>query len=155
MSSESIKEEIKKYVQAIETNYNETIKNLKIKIEEADKKFKKHRNQNVPDIIQKGDLEFLFVDSIEETRKEIMKRRLRNEVNMRKKFGLSEKDGNDAKEFEESLIKLANFNNGKVKVSDFTSVDKFNLLDLFVNNEKTMLKIYETLFPNKHIIGNQ
>jgi hypothetical protein len=30
--------------------------------------------------------------------------------------------------------------------------DKCNLLDLFVNNEKTLLKIYEALFP--HRAGN-
>jgi hypothetical protein len=27
--------------------------------------------------------------------------------------------------------------------------DKCNLLDLFVNNEKTLLKIYEALFPHR------
>lgn len=44
------------------------------------------------------------------------------------------------------LVQLAK---NKVKVSDFTQRDKYNLLDLFVNNEKTLLKIYETLFPQK------
>jgi len=42
------------------------------------------------------------------------------------------------------LVQLAK---NKVKVNDFTQRDKYNLLDLFVNNEKTLLKIYETLFP--------
>ena len=32
---------------------------------------------------------------------------------------------------------------------DFTNKDKYNLLDLFVNNEQTLLKMYEALFPNK------
>jgi hypothetical protein len=36
-----------------------------------------------------------------------------------------------------------------VKLSDFTVRDKCNLLDLFVNNEKTLLKIYEALFPHR------
>jgi len=34
-------------------------------------------------------------------------------------------------------------------MSDFTSKDKCNLLDLFVNNEKTLLKVYEALFPHR------
>jgi len=37
----------------------------------------------------------------------------------------------------------------RVKYSEFTSQDRNNLLDLFVNNETTLLKIYEILFPKK------
>ena len=37
----------------------------------------------------------------------------------------------------------------RVKLGDFTGKDKSNLLDLFVNNEKTLLKIYEILFPHR------
>lgn len=37
----------------------------------------------------------------------------------------------------------------RVKITDFTGKDKSNLLDLFVNNEKTLLKIYEILFPHR------
>ena len=44
------------------------------------------------------------------------------------------------------LVQLAKH---KVKFKDFTLKDKQNLLDLFVNNEKTLLKIYEALFPQK------
>lgn len=36
-----------------------------------------------------------------------------------------------------------------MKVSDFTSKDKAHILDLFVNNERTLLKIYEALFPHR------
>jgi hypothetical protein len=32
-------------------------------------------------------------------------------------------------------------------VEDFTARDRFIILDLFVNNEKTLLKVYEALFP--------
>ncbi len=46
-------------------------------------------------------------------------------------------------------MKLAHVVKGKVRVSEFTSLDKQNLLDLFVNNEKTLLKIFEALFPNR------
>jgi hypothetical protein len=38
----------------------------------------------------------------------------------------------------------------KVKISDFTPKDKYNLLDLFVNNEKTLMRVYEALFPQKN-----
>ena len=40
---------------------------------------------------------------------------------------------------------------------DFTQKDKYHLLDLFVNNEKTLLKIYEALFPHRtaNILGSE
>ena len=41
MSQIEIKEEIKSYVKVVETNYNETIKDLKIQNERLLKKFKK------------------------------------------------------------------------------------------------------------------
>ena len=37
----------------------------------------------------------------------------------------------------------------KVRIEDFTARDRFIILDLFVNNEKTLLKVYEALFPPK------
>jgi len=40
-----------------------------------------------------------------------------------------------------------------VKVSDFTGRDKSHLLDLFVNNEKTLLNVYEALFPHRATTG--
>lgn len=54
------------------------------------------------------------------------------------------------------MLKLAQLAKNRVKVLDFTSKDKANLLDLFVNNEKTLLKIYEALFPhrvNANLVG--
>ena len=47
------------------------------------------------------------------------------------------------------MLKLAQLAKNRVKLTDFTSKDKSNLLDLFVNNEKTLLKIYEILFPHR------
>jgi len=60
-----------------------------------------------------------------------------------------DKNDDDAREFEESLIKLASLAKNKIKLTDFTQKDRFNVLDLFVNNEKTLIKIYEALFPHR------
>ena len=78
-----------------------------------------------------------------------MKRRLKNEIYNRKKFQQLERSTEEAKEFEESLLRLAQLAKNRVKMSDFTNRDKTHLLDLFVNNEKTLLKIYEALFPHR------
>ena len=48
-------------------------------------------------------------------------------------------------------MRLAAFAKGRIKYEDFTSKDKFNILDLFVNNEKTLVKIYEALFPHRAV----
>ena len=56
---------------------------------------------------EKNELESLFVDCIEEVRKDIMKRRLKNEIYNKKKFQQIEKNSEEAKEFEESLLRLA------------------------------------------------
>jgi hypothetical protein len=78
-----------------------------------------------------------------------MKRRLKTEIQNKKKFRPIDKDSEEAKEFEESLLKLAQLAKNKIKISEFTPIDRCNLLDLFVNNEKTLLKIYEACFPHR------
>lgn len=98
---------------------------------------------------ERNELESLFIECIEEVRKEIMKRRLKNEIYNRKKFQQLERSSDEAKEFEESLLRLAQLAKNRVKVSDFTGKDKSHILDLFVNNERTLLKIYEALFPHR------
>ena len=53
----------------------------------------------------------------------------------------------EAKEFEETLIKLSHKTKGKIWLNEFTAKDKINLLDLLTNNEKILIKIHEALFP--------
>lgn len=96
----------------------------------------------------RSELEHIFVDCIEDVRKDIIKRRLKNEIMNKKQYKSTLKFHEDeAKEFEDTLVKLSEKAKSKVQLSDFTSKDKMNLLDLFVNNEKILLKIYEALFP--------
>ena len=133
--------------------------------------------------MEKNDLEQLFVRCVEDMRKEIIRRRLKAEVTARKKLGgsmalatinqsnnslqksmshLSDASGvgEGNHEFEETLSKLADLAKGRVKFDEFTQADRHNLLDLFVNNERTLLKIYEVLFSNSsnfkqaQILGN-
>ena len=51
------------------------------------------------------------------------------------------------------MAKLAQLAKNRVKITDFTGRDKSHLLDLFVNNEKTLLNIYEALFPHRATSG--
>lgn len=100
-------------------------------------------------MIERGDLENLFVDCVEDVRRNVIKRRLKAEIIGKKKIGKFDENSEEAKEFEDSLLKLANLAKDRVKFSEFTTQDRNNLLDLFVNNEKTLLQVYEILFPRK------
>ena len=70
-------------------------------------KSKKVQAERVNENTEKNELEGLFVDCIEEVRKDIMKRRLKNEIYNKKKFQQVERNSEEAREFEESLLKLA------------------------------------------------
>ena len=121
--------------------------------------------------MEKNELEQLFVRCVEDMRKEIIRRRLKAEVTARKKMGgnaafatinnssqsmnkstsqMSDKSAEGSAEFEETLSKLAELAKGRVKFDEFTQVDRNNLLDLFVNNEMTLLKVYEILFAQSN-----
>ena len=149
MTHEDIKDEIIKYVQALETSYTDAIRDLKTIIDKEKKSAKKVVADRINMTTERNELESLFIECIEEVRKDIMKRRLKNEIYNRKKFQKLDKSSEEAKEFEESLLKLAQLAKNRVKVSDITSKDKAHILDLFVNNERTLLKIYEALFPHR------
>ena len=149
MERDDVKREITSYVQALETNYNDSIRDLKMLLDRERQRLKKINFDKVSETSQKNELENLFVECIEEVRKDIMKRRLKNEIVNKKKFQQVDKSTEEAREFEQSLLKLAQLAKNRVKINEFTNQDRNNLLDLFVNNEKTLLKIYEILFPHR------
>lgn len=86
MQRDEIKEEVVKYVQLLETNYNATIRELKQTMEKERQKSRRANFEKVAEVSVKGDMENLFVECIEETRKNIMKRRLKNEILNSKKL---------------------------------------------------------------------
>lgn len=109
------------YVQALETNYNEALKEQKIKNDRLTKELRKEKSKHVNDVIEKGDLENLFVDCVEDVRRNVIKRRLKAEIIGKKKIGKFDENSAEAQEFEESLLKLANLAKDRVKYSEFTS----------------------------------
>lgn len=146
---EKKKKELKLYMKAVETRFNSICTELRQQVGRERKRRIKAESIKVNDATQKNELETIFVDCIEEVRKDIMKRRLKTEIQNKKRFKPIDKDSEEAKEFEESLLKLAQLAKNKIKITEFTPIDRCNLLDLFVNNEKTLLKIYEACFPHR------
>ena len=83
---------------------------------------------------------------MEDVRKDVIKRRLKAEItNVRSKTSSASMETH--KDFEATLDKLADMAKGRVKIDEFTLNDRINLLDLFVNNERTLVTIHESLFP--------
>lgn len=97
MSYEDIKEEIKKYVQALETNYTDSIRDLKTSIDNLKKKITLAKGEGINSYNEKNELESLFIECVEHVRKDIMKRRLKNEVLNRKRMGSFDPESEEAK----------------------------------------------------------
>ena len=64
----------------METNYTETISGLKEKNEKLNKQLRLTYAAKAGEVSEKSEMEHLFIDCIEEVRKEVMRRRFRNEV---------------------------------------------------------------------------
>lgn len=148
MKRDDISKEIVEFCRAKDTLQNKKLVDMRLRVDRERNKRIFMDSHKVNEATIKNELETIFVDCIEEVRKNIMKRRLKSELTMKKKFKNLDQDSEEAAKFEESLLKLAQFSKNKIKLSDFTPQDKQSLLDLFVNNEKTLLKIYEALFPH-------
>ena len=73
----------------METNYTDSIRTLKEKNDKMIKQARSVRAEKVNEVSEKSELEQLFIDCIEEVRKEVMRRRFRNEVANRKAQRLS------------------------------------------------------------------
>lgn len=55
-------------------------------------------------------------------------------------------DEDEQRKFEETMVKLVGFAKNKVKYDEFNQGDKYNFVELFCTNEKTLLYIYRSLF---------
>ena len=107
MTSADVQDEIIKYVQQLETSYTDAIRDLRDVLDREKGKAKKVVANNINASTELGELESLFIECIEEVRKDICKRRLRDEIYNQKKFQKLEKNSHEAYQFEESLLRLA------------------------------------------------
>ena len=86
MPLEDAKVEIVAYVQQLETSYTDAVRDLQMMIEREKRASKKVVSEHVNTTVQRSDLESLFMDCIEDVRKDIMRRRLKVEIESNKKF---------------------------------------------------------------------
>jgi len=80
LTADEMKQETRDYVQILETSYTDKIRELQVELQQARKTIQKVKNKQSSESVHKSELETLFVDCIEQVRKEIIKRRLHAEV---------------------------------------------------------------------------
>ena len=114
---------------------------------------------------KRSELEEILIEAIDKTRLSIFKRRLAQDKGSRDKkmikkvqelgkelngsgLNTSIENSDGFANIEPTLFKLNEFIQSKVKITDFTSADKQNLVELFVTHQKTLMSIYFSIFPN-------
>jgi hypothetical protein len=80
MTREEVKREVQAYIKVLETAYSDTISKLKLDLAKAKKMTKNEQSKTVAKKAEKSEMEQLFVSCVEDTRREVMKRRLKAEV---------------------------------------------------------------------------
>jgi hypothetical protein len=100
MKQEDVKVEIISYVQVLETHYNDAIRSLRATIDRERAKMRLTNSDRVKEVCDKNELEQLFVECIEEIRKDIMKRRLKMEICNKKSYMQAYQQTQETKEFE-------------------------------------------------------
>lgn len=155
MERDQIKTEITKYVQGMQTTYNNQIQNLQRKLEKQLKSTQNEKTKNANSKHDRTELEQLFNDCVSEIRKDVIRRRLKTEVSTNLKSVSQQSLQSERPEFEETLEKLAEMAKDRIKIEEFTLSDRINLLDLFVNNQKVLTEIHDILFNTERVPANK
>ena len=75
-----VKQELKTFVQALETNYTDSLRALRAKNDKLALQVRQLTAGKASEVSEKSEIEHLFIECIEEVRKEVMRRRFRQEV---------------------------------------------------------------------------
>jgi len=78
--------------------------------------------------VERSELEKLLMSAIDETKKKFVYKRLTSELNS----GSARKSNRSREEVETALLQLSELAKDKVKIEEFTHMDKQNLLEIFV-----------------------
>ena len=127
MHAEDFLYDLERYFNELETKYNESIKHLKNSFD-----IEKKRNRNISAqqnsiFFVKSDMESLFLECVDEVKKEVNKRKEISFANQ--KFPIR---NHTAQKWDKNLM---------------TPKDKRKILELLVSNEKVLICLYEKLFP--------
>lgn len=146
LKREEVKLDILRYVQTMETNYTDRVTHLQKSLEKAHKSIVQERTRNVDRLMERSELESLFSEAIEETKRRLVHRRLTSELNSNSARKMHQT--RTPEDLDDALHKLTELAKDKVKVEEFSANDKASLLEIFVQNEEVWLKMHDVIFPN-------
>ena len=121
--------ELETYFHDLEVKYNESIRHLKSLVDVEKKKVKQITAQHSSNFFVKSDLENLFLECVEEVRKEISRRKAKSLVDQK-----YSKRSNTVQPDERMVM---------------TPSDKRKILELLISNEQVLILLYERLFPHR------
>jgi len=127
--SKEFLEELERYMEAQESKFHESVKHYKSIIENEKKKIINLNAKKNNAFVQKSDLEGLFLECVEEVRKEVLRRRAKSLLQQKfpRKSGSAQRERKDL----------------------FTPSDKRKILELLISNEQVLVHLYEKLFPHR------
>ncbi|OMJ76130.1 hypothetical protein SteCoe_24573 [Stentor coeruleus] len=119
--------ELEKFFNDLENKYNESLKHIKNSLEVERKRYKTMSAQQTSVFFAKSDLENLFLECVEEVRKEVNKRKIQTVAQQKffKKCNVVHKEIRDV----------------------LTPGDKRKILEMLISNEQVLILLYEKLFP--------
>ncbi|OMJ94648.1 hypothetical protein SteCoe_2141 [Stentor coeruleus] len=126
--------ELEKYLNNIENAYHEALKKAKFSLSYEKKKHFNVSAQQTSVYFEKSEMENLFLECVDEVRKDVLKRRTQNM-------------------FAQKYTKRAASSHRNEK-NPLTSSDKRKILELLVSNEQILILLYEKLFPHKAVNYN-
>ncbi|CAI2360921.1 unnamed protein product [Moneuplotes crassus] len=137
-SNEQIQEIIEenKKLKENELKYQDRINNLRDKLKQQKMKTIEANSNKVNYFSNRNDLEDFFLNCIEEVKKDIKKRR-------------EKQDGYQSKKLSRSNSEIVNKNRRikGPKYENFTKTDKKKVIEMLISNEQVLLFLYEHLFP--------
>ena len=135
--------EIMKYFENFSSRKDDSIDDLKLKLEQERKLNHKLRTIHTDEFANKSELESFFYECIQEVRREISFRKTNYASNTSKSYVRSSFPRVSVGTSEQQSVKTP-------RLSDFTRSDKKKVLHLLVSNDELLLSLYERIFkPDK------
>lgn len=131
-SGESPTQEPSDYFKQIESRYIETAAHLRKQLENEERNLRDLQRGRVDYNLDKGEIEDLFMQCIEEVKQEILARRA-------KALQFSHR----------SPVRRAKSDAAEVRLEQFTEADKRKVVELLVSKEEVLTFLYSKLFPEK------
>ncbi len=131
-------EEHSAYFQQIEHRYQETLQHLNNQLEAEKRNLKKLKASKANYVLEKGEFEDIFIDCVEEVKKDILTRRARaQELSLKSSKHMT-------RAVSEKVIPLRD--SQEVKLEHFTDPDRRKVMELFISHEKVLDFLHEKLF---------